>query len=67
MHSKGVVIIYGEGGLVNGENKDWKLLTALQTESKLFVSPPLIKVETFLTPPSVDWKINSNETGVRFR
>jgi hypothetical protein len=64
---KGVVIIYEEGGVVNGENKDWKLFwpffwpffwpPLLQTEGKLFV-PPLIKVETFLTPPYVDWKFN---------
>jgi hypothetical protein len=38
---KGVVIIYGEGGLVNGENKDWKLFwPPYQTKGKRFVPPP---------------------------
>jgi hypothetical protein len=50
----------GGGGLVDGENKDWKLFWLLyQTKGKLFLPLPLIKVETFLTPPSVDWKINT--------
>jgi hypothetical protein len=68
MHSKGVVIIYGEGGVGKwGKIRIENFFDPPPDRRQTFCASPLIKVETFLTPPSVDWKINSNETGVRCR